>query len=448
MNTPTLSDLDKKHLWHPFTRMSTWLDSDPLIIERAEGCYLVDTEGRRYLDGVSSLWVNLHGHRRPEIDEAIRNQLDRVSHSTMLGLSSPPAIELAARLVKCTYPSLQRVFYSDNGSTAVEAALKMAYQYWQIVGRPAKQRFIALEDAYHGDTLGSVSVGGMDLFHRIFHPLLFNVVRAPSPYWYRYAGGDDPEACRDHCLAELHRLLEKHHHELAALVIEPLVQGAAGMIVQPDGYLKQVVALCREHEVLVIFDEVAVGFGRTGTLFAGSQEEVEPDLLALAKGISGGYLPLAATLSTSPLFDAFRDASELHTFFHGHSYTGNPLACAAGLASLDIFENESLATRLPEKARRLGRLLGAHVAPLAHCGQIRQKGLMVGIELVNNRQTRAPYSQDRLIGAEVCARVRDFGVLLRPLGPVIVLVPPLSISDDELSLLVTATARGIAEVTQ
>jgi len=449
MSETNWSELDKQVIWHPFTRMAGWLDSEPLIIDAAEGHYLIDTQGKRYLDGVSSLWVNLFGHGRAEIDEAIRQQLDRVAHSTLLGLGCTPAVALAARLVERTYDPLTRVFYSDNGSTAVEVALKMAYQYWQILGRKSKTRFLALEDAYHGDTLGSVSVGGIDLFHRIFHPLLFNVARIPTPYWYRHGNGDDPEGCRDLCLKALKTTLEQSHQELAALIIEPLVQGAAGIIVHPEGYLREVVRLCREYDVLVIFDEVAVGFGRTGTLFAGEQEGVTPDLLALAKGISGGYLPLAATLATDTIFAAFRDCpNELGTFFHGHSYTGNGLACAAGLASLDLFDSTNILPRLPQRAALLASLLAEHVAPLEHCGQIRQKGLMVGIELVEDRASRQPYAADNLVGVRVCQRVRDLGVMLRPLGPVLVLIPPLTLDDEELTLLVEATAQGIREVTQ
>ncbi|MFH2007289.1 MAG: adenosylmethionine--8-amino-7-oxononanoate transaminase [bacterium] len=445
----SLVELDKRHLWHPFTRMATWLEEEPLIIERAEGHYLYDTQGRRYFDGVSSLWVNLFGHRRPELDDAIQRQLRRVAHSTLLGLSGVPAIELAAALVDRTYARLSRVFYSDNGSTAVEVALKMAYQYWQIVGRTEKRRFLALSDAYHGDTLGSVSVGGIDLFHRIFHPLLFNVARIPSPYWYRHGAGDDPEACRNDCLQALQRTLAEQADELAALVIEPLVQGAAGIIVHPEGYLREAVRLCREHDVLVIFDEVAVGFGRTGTMFAGEQEGVEPDLLALAKGISGGYLPLAATLATEQLFEAFQNhEGELGTFFHGHSYTGNALACAAGLASLQIFEREDILDGVLRKAGLLKQLLEQQVAPLRHCGQIRQKGLMVGIELVRDRASRQPYPAEALVGARVCKRIRELGVMLRPLGSVIVLIPPLTTTEEELAHLVGATARGIREETE
>jgi adenosylmethionine-8-amino-7-oxononanoate aminotransferase len=449
MNDPaSLRARDKQYLWHPFTQMADWVAGEPLVIERGEGNYLFDTEGRRYLDGVSSLWVNLHGHRHPHIDAAIRAQLDRIAHSTLLGLASVPAIELAERLIAVAPPGLGKVFYSDNGSTAVEVAVKIAYQYWAQRGRPEKKRFVALASAYHGDTLGSVSIGGIDLFHRIFGGLLFDALHVPSPYWYRCDEAPDPVSCRDLCLTALARTLEAHGHELAAFVLEPLVQGAAGMLLQPEGYLREAAALCRRHDVLLICDEVATGFGRTGTLFACSQEDVSPDLLCLAKGISGGYLPLAATLTTDEIYAAFLGAyGERRTFFHGHSYSGNPLACAAGIASLEIFERDRVLESLPAKIALLRAELDAHVAPLAHVGEIRQRGLMVGIELVLDRSTRAEYPYESAIGARVCQRLRADGYLLRPLGPVVVLMPPLSITASEIRGLTAAVAAAIGAET-
>jgi adenosylmethionine-8-amino-7-oxononanoate aminotransferase len=285
MNPTDLIAKDRRYLWHPFTQMSEWTAADPLIIERAEGNSLIDVHGRRFFDGVSSLWVTVHGHRKAEIDEAIRGQLDRVAHSTLLGLSNVPAVELAERLVGIAPPDLAKVFYSDSGSTAVEIALKIAYQYWAQVGQPKKRRFIALSNAYHGDTIGSVSVGGIDLFHQIFRGLLFDAIHVPTPYWYRSVEAPEPNACRDLCLAALERALVEHADEVAAFVIEPLVQGAAGMLVQPAGYLKSAAELCRKHDVLLICDEVATGFGRTGTLFASTQEDTAPDILCVAKGL-------------------------------------------------------------------------------------------------------------------------------------------------------------------
>ncbi len=442
-----LVELDRRHLWHPFTQMQGWLDDDPLIIERGEGAYLFDTRGRRYLDGVSSLWVNVHGHRKAEIDEAVRAQLDRVAHTTLLGLSSVPAIELAERLASVAPPGLSRVFYSDSGSTAVEIAVKIAFQCWKQRGRPSKRQFLALGEAYHGDTIGSVSLGGMDLFHGIFQPLLFPVLRAPEPYCYRCPLSRRPEECEMACAREAERLIEAHAGELAAVVVEPIVQGAAGMIVQPPGWLRRVWDACRAHDVLFIADEVAVGFGRTGTLFACEQEGVVPDLLCLAKGITGGYLPLAATLATESVFEAFLGAYESdRTFFHGHTYTGNPLACAAAIASLDLLEAEKTVEQVEPAAERLA----AGLAPLGdhpHVGEIRQRGLMVGIELVADRKTRAPFPRPLRMGHRAILEARRRGVILRPLSDVVVLMPPLCLSGAQIDELAAVTVASIEAAT-
>ncbi|MCC6997285.1 MAG: adenosylmethionine--8-amino-7-oxononanoate transaminase [Deltaproteobacteria bacterium] len=441
--------LDRAHVWHPFTQMADWLaDDDPLIIERAEGNHLIDVRGRRYLDGVSSLWVTVHGHRRAEIDNAIRAQLDRVAHSTLLGLGNVPSIELAGRLVHVAPDGLTKVFYSDSGSTAVEVALKIAYQYWQHRGQPAKRQFVALAESYHGDTIGSVSVGGIDLFHQIFHTLLFQVHRVPTPYSYRSPSPDDPRACVSMCLQSLDKLLSSQAHEIAAFVLEPRVQGAAGMLMQPPGYLPQVAELCRKHDVLLICDEVATGFGRTGAMFACDLEGVRPDLMTVAKGLTGGYLPLAATLATDAVYDAFLGPhASKRTFFHGHTYTGNPLACAAAIASLDIFERDRTIDAIQPRITELATLLARDIAPLAHVGEVRQQGLMVGIELVTDRETRGEYPYEAAIGARVCREARKHGVILRPLGPVVVLMPPLSITTSELAELVEATRRSIIAIT-
>jgi len=439
-----LADLDREYLWHPFTQMREWVSEDPLIIDRAEGSWLIDTDGNAYLDGVSSLWVNVHGHNRKEINQAIQAQLERVAHSTLLGLSSPPSIQLAERLVKLAPPGLSKVFYSDSGATAVEIALKLAFQYWQHRGEPGRTRFAYLENAYHGDTLGAVAVGGIEVFHQVFAPLLPHgadrTFCVPGPF-----DGDNPEARRDRALRAAAELLEHRGAEIAALIIEPLVQGAAGMLVQPPGYLGGLADLCRRHRVLLIADEVATGFGRTGTLFACEQEGVRPDLLCLAKGLTGGYLPLAATLATEEIYSAFLgERAERKTFYHGHSYTGNALACAAALASLDLFDSEQVLPRVRARAEEMAHLLDTHVRPLPAVREIRQRGLMVGIEL--GTQGR-PVPPTEGLGARVCTAVRRHGVILRPLGDVVVLMPPLCISTTELDHLVTATARAITETT-
>lgn len=416
-------ELDRQVLWHPFTQMAEW---DPLVIARGDGNYLFDQDGRRYLDGVSSLWCNVHGHRHPRLDQALRDQVDKLAHSTFLGLTHEPGIRLAADLLEVAPRSLKRVFYSDSGSTAVEIALKQSFQYWQLRGRPTKQRFLRLDEAYHGDTLGAVGVGGIELFHRIFGPLLKHSIAIPTP-----AGTDGSAA-----LARLEHELVERGDEIAAFIFEPLIQGAAGMLVHPTGFLAKAAALCRKHEVHLILDEVATGFGRTGTLFACEQEQVEPDLLCLAKGISGGYLPLAATLTSEEIYSAFLGAhAEMKHFFHGHTYTANPLACAVGVESLALLRESTLAnanTIVPLVDSALSRL-DAHGA----VREVRQRGLMIGIELVSR--------PDRFMGREVCDRARHHGVILRNLGDVVVWMPPLTLQPDELALLESATVKSIED---
>jgi adenosylmethionine-8-amino-7-oxononanoate aminotransferase len=446
--TERLVRLDRAHVWHPFTQMKGWQASEPLVIERGEGCRLIDTEGRSYLDGVSSLWVNVHGHRVHEIDEAVRGQLDRIAHSTLLGLGNVASIELAAALVRLAPAGLEKVFYSEAGACAVEIALKMAFGYWQHRGVTTKRTFLSLENAYHGDTLGAMSVGGIDLFQGAFAPLLFPGFRAPSPYCYRCPLGKTHPSCDLACLGPLEEILSEHHGEICAVVLEPLVQAAAGMITAPSGYLRRVRELCDAHDVLLILDEVATGVGRTGTFFACEQEGVRPDLLAVGKGLTGGYLPLAATLTTRPVFDAFLgEYEEFKTFFHGHTYTGNPLGCAAALANLDLMEKEATLAGVREREVALARAL----APLAehpHVGEVRQRGLMVGIELVSERATRAPYAPRERMGWRVTERARRDGVLIRPLSDVVVLMPPLAISLPELEMLAEVVSRAIEEVTR
>ena len=442
-----LEEWDKRYLWHPFTQMKDYEAQEPLIVERAEGVYLVDIHGRRYIDGVSSLWVNVHGHRHPSIDRAVREQLERVAHSTLLGLSNPPAIELAKRLVEIAPEGLTRVFYSDNGATAVEVALKMAFQYWQHKGERQRTRFISFENAYHGDTLGAVSVGGIDLFHRIFSPLLFPTYRVKAPYCYRCPEGLQYPGCGLACLRALEETLKRHHRECAALIIEPVVQGAAGMIVHPPGFLRRVRELCTEYGVLMIADEVATGFGRTGRMFACEHEGVTPDLMCVAKGITGGYLPLAATLTTEEIYEAFLgEYHEFKTFFHGHTYTGNPLACAAACANLEVFEKERTLERMATKVELLAKWLKEFWS-LPHVGDVRQKGFMVGVELVADRKTKEPFPPQMKVGQKVILEARRQGVVIRPLGDVIVLMPPLAIPEGELERLVEVVHDAIKKVT-
>jgi adenosylmethionine---8-amino-7-oxononanoate aminotransferase len=417
-----LAAADRAYLWHPFTQQRGWVHEHPVIVDRAEGTDLIDVDGNRYIDGVSSLWCNVHGHAHPRIDAAVREQLSKVAHSTMLGLSHRPAIELAQRLVEIAPAGLTRVFYSDSGSTATEIALKMAFQYWRQRGQD-RRRFVALRMAYHGDTIGSVSVGGIDLFHSLYEPLLFDTLKGEP--------GD---------VADMARLLAAHEGEVAAVIMEPLVQGAAGMVVHPPGYLRAVRELCDEHGVLLILDEVATGFGRTGRMFACEHEGVAPDMLCLAKGISGGYLPLAATLTSERLYEGFLGRhEEFRTFFHGHTYTGNPLACAAGIATLDVFREEHTLERLQPKIELLGALLEP-VASHPAVREVRRCGFMVGIEL-------AEYPLPVRIGHRVALEARRRGAIIRPLGDVVVLMPPLAISTEHLRRLVDVTAESIDAAT-
>ncbi len=431
--TKKLIEADKECLWHPFTQMATWLDSEPVVIASGNGFCLVDTEGRRYIDGVSSLWCNVHGHRVKKIDDAIRNQLDRIAHSTLLGLAQTRSFELAQKLVQITPEGLTKVFYSDSGATSVEIALKMAYQYWRNTGQPDRQKFIALENSYHGDTIGSVSLGGIGLFHGIFGPLLFETYFAPSPHPYRFDGSS--EQCAQFSLDKIEQLLGQYAGRIAAVIVEPLVQGAAGMIVHPAGFLKGVHQLTRKYGVLLIVDEVATGFGRTGRMFACEHENVEPDLMCLAKGITGGYLPLAATLATQEIFDAFLgDATEHKTFYHGHTYTGNALGCAAAIASLELFEENDIIASLPEKVSLIKTALD-RIGSLDYIGDVRQCGMMAGIEIVKSKTEKQSFPCENAIGAKLCAAMRPKGAMMRPLGDVVVLMPPVAIDPPTLGEL-------------
>ncbi|MBI3950976.1 MAG: adenosylmethionine--8-amino-7-oxononanoate transaminase [Acidobacteria bacterium] len=441
---------DRQFIWHPFTQMSEYLQEDPLIIERGRGNYLYDIRGKQYLDGVSSLWCNLFGHRRKELDRAISVQLNRIAHSTLLGISNVPAIELAKRLVEITPPRLTKVFYSDNGSTAVEVALKMAFQYWQQAERgrfASRTKFLTLVNAYHGDTIGAVSLGGIDLFHGAYTPLLFETYKAPSPYCYRCPLGLRPDRCQMECADEVERMVKKHQRTVAALVMEPMIQAAGGMIAQPPGYLRRMRELCTKYGVFLILDEVATGFGRTGCLFACQREGVEPDFLCLSKGLTGGYLPMAATLTTSEVFEAFLGRyEEFKTFFHGHTYTGNPLAASAALATLDIFEHQRVLEKLPRKIKCLRRRLQG-LADLTHVGDIRQAGFIVGIELIKSKRTKVPYAPKERMGYRVCLSARRQGILIRPLGDIIVLMPPLSMTRPQIDLLADSVYHSIRLVT-
>lgn len=438
---------DKEYVWHPFTQMKDWVNADPLVIDQARGSYLIDRDGKKYLDGVSSLWVNVHGHSKKAIDEAIKRQVNQLSHSTLLGLTNTPAVQLAKKLVEITPSGLDKVFYSDSGSTAVEIAIKMAYQYWQNTGQKRKTDIVHLANSYHGDTLGSVSVGGIDLFHKVYRKLIFKTQRMFFPDCYRAPKGKKYPDYAFECVEDIEAYISENHQRTAAFIVEPIVQGAAGMIMWPAGVLKRIEQICRTYQVTFIVDEVATGFGRTGKMFACEHEDVVPDILCLAKGITGGYLPLAATISSQRVYDGFvYDYQDQKTFFHGHTYTGNPLCCAAALANLEVFEQEQVLKHLHPKIKYLSKHLQMFYN-LGAIGDVRQRGFMIGIELVADQATKQPFPWEQQIGVKVCHEVRKNGLILRPLGNVIVLMPPLSMTKTELKKMLDVTYRAIERVT-
>ncbi|TVQ30746.1 MAG: aminotransferase class III-fold pyridoxal phosphate-dependent enzyme [Phycisphaeraceae bacterium] len=502
-NTRRLTELDHAHLWHPFTPMRQWREREPCIIERAEGFELIDTQGRRYIDGFSSLWCNVHGHRVPEIDAAIREQLGRVAHSTMLGFASVPAIELGARLVETANmpaesmgpigpmsptgpmseaqdnpsaslrlgPPLTKVFYSDAGATAVEVALKMAAGRHYHRGERERTTFVSLFGAYHGDTFGAISVGFTETFHAPYRGLTFPTVEFPAPDVCRMGGShgsesratggtalravsadwpswDNPrrEFTRDYALAALDRTLDEVGDRCAGVIIEPIMQGAAGMIEQPEGFLAGVAERVRSRGLLLIADAVAVGFGRTGTMFACEEEGVRPDILCLAKGITGGYLPLAATLCTDEIAEAFEgEPGEGRTLYHGHTYTGNPLACAAALASLDLFEKRGVLANVRRLSEIMRTRLRDALADHPNVGDVRLRGVMCGIELVQRRDPWTPFNPASLVGAAVCGAARPQGLIIRPLGDVVILMPAPGMDQDTLERMLDAAIGAIRD---
>lgn len=436
-----LEQWDRHHVWHAFTQMQEY---EPLLVERGEGAWLIDVDGNRYLDGSASMWCNVHGHRHPRLDAAIASQAGKIAHTTNLGLSNPTTIEFARRLAGAAPPGLDRVFFSDDGSTAIEAALKMAFQFWRQTdpAQPAKTRFIAIDEAYHGDTLGAVGVGGVDRFTAMFEPLTFSPIRLRPP-GLPDATGRVP-TCEE-SLAELATALERHAHEVAALIMEPLVQMAGGIIVHPRGYLKGVRELTRDHGVLLILDEVATGFGRTGTMFACQHEDVVPDFLCLAKGLTAGYLPMAATLTHGCIWDAFLGThAEARAFYHGHTYGGNPLAAAVGLASLDIFEDDRVLESLRPKIARL-TYHATRLRTLDGVGDTRQCGFVLGIDLVADKATGRRHPAHEQRGRRACLAARKHGAIVRPLGDTVVIMPPLCIAESELDQLVEAVEQGVLE---
>ena len=442
----TLVEWDKRYLWHPFTQMQEWLAEEPVIIERGEGCYLIDIAGNRYIDGIASMWTNVHGHNHPALNTALKAQIDKIAHATLLGYSNVPAIQLAQKLVELTPAGLNKVFYSDNGSTAVEVALKIAYQYWQHKEEPQRKLFIHFDNAYHGDTIGAMSVGGIDSFHTTFASLLFKGIRVSAADVYRPSDANEV-AVKTRWLNAVERALSEHEGQIAGIILEPLIQGAGGMLLAPNGFLKELAACAKRWKTLLIVDEVMTGFGRTGKMWACEHEDVTPDLFCMAKGLAGGYLPLAATLTTDEIYDAFLgEYRDLKTFFHGHTFTGNPLACAVALENIAIFEREDLLSRLQPTLEHFKHRLQEFYA-LPHVGDVRVCGFTAGIELMKNPDTDTPYPFEEKIGIRVCKEALTRGAILRPLVNTIVLMPPLQISISELDALLNIVRISIDIVT-
>ncbi len=441
-----ISELDKKYIWHPFTQMKDWLSEEPLVIKRGKGNFLYDTNGNKYLDAVSSLWVTVHGHNNTRLNNALKAQLKKIAHSTLLGLANEPSAILAEKLVGILPEGITKIFYSDNGSTSVEIALKMSFQYWQLMGFKKKTKFAYLENSYHGDTLGAVSVGGIDLFHSLYRPLLFESYKLPSPYCYRCQYGKDIESCEKDCLSEALSVLKKHKDQICAVIMEPLVQGAAGMITHFEGFLSEISKACKELGILLILDEVATGFGRTGKMFACEWEHVSPDIICLSKAITGGYLPLAVTATKENIFNAFLgEYKDFKTFFHGHTYTGNPLACAVAIENLKLFEEKKTVEKVQKNSSYLSRKLNIF-RKHKNVGEVRQKGFMVGIEIVKSKYTREVFPVENKICQQISLNCRKFGVITRPLGNVLVMMPPLAISRSEIDLMVSAMYKSMIEI--
>lgn len=449
-NSQEWIEKDLKYVWHPDTQHKQYEGENykPTLIERGEGIYVFDADGKRYIDAVSSWWVNTLGHSVPRLNNALYEQANKIEHILLADFTHKPAIELAERLVELAGEPFSKVFYSDDGSTAVEVAIKMAYQYWYQKGQPQKKYFVSMTDSYHGDTLGSVSVGGIDIYKKIFNPLVFETIKVPAPYCYRCPKGLEKGHCNIDCLKDVVNLFKNKHNEIAAIIVEPLVQGAAGMRMYPAEYLNRLRILCDEYNILLIDDEVAMAFGRTGKYFAFEHARIKPDIFCVAKGITAGYIPLAATITTDKIYDAFYDDfSKLKTFYHGHSFTGNPIACAVALETLKIMDEAKIIEHLPFKIEVFKKSL-QKFKTLEHVGDIRHIGMVAALELVKNRETKEPYHFSERIGHRVFLEAMERGAILRPIGNVIYFMPPLIITEAQIEELTQIAYEAIKVVTE
>lgn len=442
----SLQTKDLQHVWHPCSQMKDYEEFPPIVIKRGKGVWLYDEHGNRYLDAVSSWWVNLFGHANPRLSQALTEQAFTLEHAIFANFTHEPAVKVAEKLVELTPDGLNKVFYADNGSSAIEVALKMSFQYHMQSGKQTKKRFLALTDAYHGETLGALSVGGVDLYNEVYKPLLLDTVRAQGPNCFRCPFNEQPESCLAQCISYVEEELVHLHEEITAVIIEPLIQAAAGMKMYPPIYLKRLRELCTKYDVHLIADEIAVGFGRTGTLFACEQAGISPDFMCLSKGLTGGYLPLSAVLTTDKVYEVFYDDyGTMKAFLHSHSYTGNPLACRVALEVLTIFEEENFIERIQQKSKRMRELALEAFSSIPYVGEYRQMGLVGAIELVSNQDTKEPFLGDERIGYQIYKRALVKGLLIRPLGNILYFMPPYIISDEEMQFMIGTTKETIIE---
>ena len=426
---------DLKFLWHPYTQMKDCETLPPILIEKAKGIKLYDDEGNFYYDTISSWWCNVHGHNHPKIKAAIKKQLNSLEHVLFAGFTHKPAIQLAEKLIAITPNNLSKVFLTDNGSTSIETALKMSIQYWQNSGKKTKTKFVCLDMAYHGDTIGAMSVAGKSVFNQAFRPLLFDSFKAPTPYCYRCPMDKDKENCKIECIKPLEEILRQHKNKIAAMILEPLMMGAAGMVIYPVEYLEKTAKLARKYNIHLIVDEVATGFGRTGKMFACDHVDVEPDFMCLSKGITSGTMPFAATLTTDKIYDAFyADYAKMKTLYHGHTYCGNPIGCAAAIASLEIFKEEKTLQKIKPLIRQLHGTM-KNFRKLPFVGDVRCIGMVAAIELVKDKNTKQPFTIKERIGQWVFEKGLKENIILRPLGNVIYICPPLSTTKRELDII-------------
>lgn len=445
----TMSDLQKRdlnHVWHPCSQMKDYEDLPPIVIKKGKGIYLYDENDKEYIDAVSSWWVNLFGHSNERISKALADQAFQLEHVIFANFTHEPAVLLSEKLVQLTPYGLNKVFFADNGSSAIEVALKMSFQYHLQKNKPKKTRFLALTDAYHGETLGALSVGGVDLYNKVFRPLLLDTVRAQGPNCFRCKFNERSESCNVPCISYVEEKLKEHHQELSAIIIEPLIQAAAGMKMYPPGYLKQLKELCEKYDVHLIADEVAVGFGRTGTMFACEQAGISPDFMCLSKGLTGGYLPMSVVLTTDEVYDAFYDDYEtMKAFLHSHSYTGNPLTCRVALEVLKIFEDEKVLDQIKEKGAYMRELAIRTFEGHPFVGEYRQTGMVGAIELVKDKETKEPFPSKDRVGYQIYKIALEKGLLLRPLGNILYFMPPYVITKDEINIMIEKTNEAIRE---